>query len=141
MSKYSFDFQSLKNKISFFVTVLIFISTAFATTSIFFLKFETNPVAVNCPFSGHSMSICKMNPMEHVQEWQNMFTSLPVKLSFSILFILFLFIAIKGAVPWYRFSFLNIKYQYTKYLFKTNFYIPNPIKEAYSGGILNPKLF
>ncbi len=96
---------------------------------------------INCPFSGHSMSICKMNPMEHIQEWQNMFTSLPIKSSLSILFALFLFLVIRRLVPWHKFSLPEIKYQYTKYLFKSNFHVLNPLKEAFSKGLLNPKLF
>lgn len=96
---------------------------------------------INCPFSGHSMSICKMNPMEHIEEWQSMFASLPVKDTLSILFTLLLFIAIRKLLPWHKFSLPEIKYLHTKYLFRGNFHISNPLKEAFSGGILNPKLF
>lgn len=96
---------------------------------------------VNCPFSGHSMSICKMNPMEHIEEWQSMFASLPVKDTLSIFFVLLLFIALRNLLPWHKFSLPEIKYLHTKYLFRGNFYISNPLKEAFSRGILNPKLF
>jgi hypothetical protein len=96
---------------------------------------------INCPFSGHSMSICKMNPMEHIEEWQSMFASLPVKDALSILFTLILFIAVRKLIPWHKFSLLEIKYLYTKYLFRNNFHIHYPLKEAFSRGILNPKLF
>lgn len=95
----------------------------------------------NCPFSNHSMSICKMSPMEHIQEWQSMFTSLPIKDTLSIIFTLLLFIVIRNLLPRYKFSVPEIKYLYTKYLFRSNFHIYNPLKEAFSGGILNPKLF
>lgn len=96
---------------------------------------------INCPFSGHSMSICKMNPMEHIEEWQSMFASIPVKNTLSILFTLLLFIAIRNLVPWHKFSLPEIKYLYTKYLFRSNFHTYHPLKEAFSRGILNPKLF
>lgn len=96
---------------------------------------------INCPFSGHSMSICKMNPMEHIEEWQSMFASLPLKDALSIIFTLILFIAIRNLLPWHKFSLPEIKYLYTKYLFRSNFHISSPLKEAFSRGILNPKLF
>lgn len=107
----------------------------------FGMGIDMNGQMVNCPFSNHSMSICKMSPMEHIGEWQSMFTSLPLKDTLSIIFTLLLFIAIRNLLPRYRFSLPEIKYLYTKYLFRSNFHIYNPLKEAFSRGILNPKLF
>ncbi len=97
----------------------------------------------NCPFSGHSIVICQLNPMEHIQEWQSMFTTLPAKDTLSILSVILSLLVL-----------LALRFLNTPYLFKkpriekyvNPFYLNrvpifNPLKEAFSRGILNPKLF
>lgn len=101
----------------------------------------TNNQMDNCPFSGHSMSICKTNPIEHIEEWQSMFASIPAKDAISILFVLLACLAIRNAVSRYKFSLVEIGRLYAKHLFRNDFNILNPTKEAFSRGILNPKLF
>lgn len=100
-----------------------------------------NGQAVKCPFSGHSMSICNLNITEHIQEWQAMFTTLPSKDAIAILFALFLFVALQKLTPWKTFSFPEIKNVHTYFLLKDRFHIFDPLKDAFSRGILNPKLF
>ena len=100
-----------------------------------------NGEMINCPFSDHSMSICKMNPLEHIQEWQSMFTTLPVKDAVSFISLLLVIIALTTLSFWNRFSIPDIRYLHTRLLYKKNFHIPNPLEEAFSQGILNPKLF
>jgi hypothetical protein len=101
----------------------------------------SNGQNVNCPFSGHSMSICNMNITEHIQEWQAMFASLPAKDIIATLFALFLLIALRKFLPFKTFSFPEIKKVHTYFLLKDRFQIFDPLKEAFSRGILNPKLF
>ena len=96
---------------------------------------------VNCPFTGHSMSICKMNPLEHIEEWQTMFTTIPVKDAVSVLFQFLVIIGLSMLSFWSRFLIPDIRYLHTRLLSKKRFHISNPLEEAFSQGILNPKLF
>lgn len=100
-----------------------------------------NGETANCPFSDHSMSICKMNPLEHIEEWQSMFTAIPAKDIVSFFFLLLVVIALTTLSFWSRFSIPDIRYLYKRLLYKKKFHIPNPLEEAFSQGILNPKLF
>lgn len=92
----------------------------------------------NCPFGGHPMEVCQMNPMEHIQEWQSMFTVTP---SQNILLALFAFLCIRKlhfrfSIPEPPLTLLRDRLAYSK-----RFQIVDPLKEAFSGGILNPKVF
>jgi len=95
-----------------------------------------------CPFSNHSMVICQMNPTEHIQEWQSTFTMLPTQNILSLLFALFALLAISKLKFWNRFSIpeppLVIS---SSRLSLISFQIFNPLKELFSSGILNPKIF
>lgn len=97
----------------------------------------------NCPFApNHPMSICQMNPMEHIQEWQSMFTMLPVENMSLIIFALFAFLAITYLKFWNRFS----APEPSLYILNSSpsllsFQIFSPLKELFSKGILNPKIF
>lgn len=102
---------------------------------------DMNGGMMNCPFSDHSMSICKMNPLEHIEEWQSMFTTLPAKDIISIISLLLVVIALTTLSFWGRFSIPDIRYLHTRLFSKKKFHIPNPLEEAFSQGILNPKLF
>lgn len=126
--------------------VLIFGLATFLSLGIFSMSdsiMSTMDGNVNCPFGGHSMAICQMNPMEHIQEWQSMFTMLPTQNLLSLLFALFAFLAISKLRFWSKFSIpepplLLSKNQYT---LTNSFQIFDPLKEAFSSGILNPKIF
>lgn len=104
---------------------------------------STTDGKVNCPFGGHSMAICQMNPMEHIQEWQSMFTILPTQNLLSLLLVLFALLAISKLKFWNRFSIPEppLVYSSCRSGFANNFLIFNPLKEAFSSGILNPKIF
>lgn len=95
----------------------------------------------NCPFGGHSMAICQMNPMEHIQEWQSMFTMLPVQNMLLALFALFAFLCMRKLHS--RFSTPEPPLSLTDdcSAYPQSFQIFNPLKEAFSSGILNPKVF
>ena len=99
---------------------------------------------VNCPFAGHSMSICKMNPMEHIQEWQSMFTTLPAKDTLSSLIsILLALLALLGLRFFRKFSLHDQPWPevYISPFYLRKRQIFDPLKEAFSSGILNPKIF
>ena len=103
----------------------------------------SNPM-VNCPFAGHSMSICKMNPMEHIQEWQSTFTTLPAKDTLSSLIsILLALLALFGLRFFKKFSLHNQPWPevYINPFYLRKHQIFDPLREAFSNGILNPKIF
>lgn len=95
----------------------------------------------NCPFGGHSMTICQMNPMEHIQEWQNMFTTLPAKDALSILFVLVALLALRKLPPWGKVLLPQLSHKYFRLPVLDNFQIIHPLQVALARGILNPKIF
>lgn len=98
----------------------------------------TKPM-VNCPFSSHSMSICKMNPLEHIQEWQSMFTTLPTKDVLFLLFIILASVVLSRIKFWNKFSMPEPPLLYS--LLASSSKIFHPLKLAYALGILNTKVF
>ncbi len=110
----------------------------------FGMGMDMDGTMVNCPFGGHSMSICKMNPMEHIQEWQSMFTTLPAKDALSsLLTILLALLALLGLSFFKKFSLHDQPWPevYINPFYLRRSQIFNPLKEAFSNGILNPKIF
>ncbi len=97
----------------------------------------------NCPLGGHSVAICQMNPMEHIQEWQIMFTMLPAQNIIIIFFGLFVFLAMSKLRFWNRFPIPGLSFStpIKQSLILNNFKIFSPLQEALSQGVLNPKLF
>lgn len=102
---------------------------------------DVNGNVVKCPFAGHSMSICIMNPTEHIEEWQSMFTTLPVKdtlAMLSLLLTLFALLKLRQVFSVPKIpqadSYINLFYIHRPPIF-------NSLQEAFSRGILNPKIF
>jgi hypothetical protein len=126
--------------------LLIFGLVAFLSLGIFSVSSSTMSTMnsnANCPFGGHSIVICKMNPMEHIEEWQSMFTMLPAQDLLSLLFALFALLAISKLRFWSKFSTPEPPLLLSKnqYALTNSFRIFDPLKEAFSSGILNPKIF
>lgn len=96
-----------------------------------------------CPFSNHSMVICQMNPTEHIQEWQSMFTMLPVQSAALALLALFAFFVICKFKLWNRVSLPDpaLVHSQRHRIRSADFHIFDPLKDAFSNGILNPKVF
>ncbi len=135
---------------SFNVPKIVIIAVAILTFYVLFFGFfqfdmgmDKNGKMVNCPFSNHSMSICKMNPLEHLQEWQSMFITLPAKDALLLLSTLFGLLALLALKFFSKYSLHN-RLQLESYI--NLFYLKrtlvfNPIQESFSRGILNPKTF
>jgi len=81
------SFRRIQNLIKVPLVLVVFWMLLFGLLQIN-MYMSTMDGKANCPFSGHSIAICQMNPMEHVQEWQSMFTTLPTKNALSILSVL-----------------------------------------------------
>lgn len=133
-------FINIQKLIKFPAVLMVFTVLLFGI-SFFGMGMDTMAQTANCPFGGHSMSICKINPMEHIQEWQNMFTTLPVKdalAPLSLLLALFALLKLRQVFSLPKIpqadSYINLFYIHRPQFF-------SPIKEAFSSGILNPKTF
>ena len=100
----------------------------------------SNKSETNCPFSAHSEAMCQMNPMEHIQEWQNAFTVLPTKNIVSMFLFILTFILMGGFAFPDRFLVQRPSFLFLKNIINS-FRIFNPLKDAFSNGILNPKIF
>lgn len=135
----------LNNRAYLTFSKILIVAIAILTMYMFFFGFLQSESGMNgqtkCPFSDHSMSVCNINPMEHIEEWQNLFTTLPVKgaLAFLslilVLFILFRLRQISSLLKIHKTdSYIN--------LFDINRPpIFDSFKEAFSSGIINPKTF
>ncbi len=86
-----------------------------------------------CPVMGMS-AICQMNPLEHLGKWQAMFTALPLEIilfAFALLFLLvnMTFVKLFARSPPPRPNSTQFNF------FKS------PLQEAFSDGLLNPKIY
>lgn len=132
-------FKPIKNIIKVPIVLAVFTVLLFGIFG-FGLGMDMNSPTAICPFGGHSVSICKMNPMEHIQEWQSMFTTLPVKDTLALLSILFALLTLLK--PRYRFSIPSLpQLNYVPPSYVNRIPIFDHLKEAFSNGILNPKIF
>ncbi len=136
-------FSGVKNAIRFLVALSV-IAVFFFATSSFVLGLETNSPTANCLFGGHSMSICNMNPTEHIEEWQSMFTTLPPQqYAVFALFALIVLVAFGTLGFWIKFSIHNALLLLSRLRSRRrdSFQIFDPLQRAFSGGILNTKIF
>ena len=91
-----------------------------------------------CPFMD-SASICNMTPLEHVSQWQQMFTTTSPELATTALLLLlsalivFTFARVLPKLKPPRVRVFH-RYRYRERVF-------DPLKIAFARGILNPKLY
>lgn len=96
-----------------------------------------------CPFMPGHPSMCTMSAMEHLQALQGMFTTLPAQDTLAALFALMALFAVLRLRPLHK-HLLSRRLRpesYANPFYLTDVFIPNPLKEAFSSGILNPKTF
>ena len=98
-----------------------------------------------CPFMG-TTAVCQMTPLEHISAWQNMFTATVTQNSDQFIILMSLFGLTFIAIAALRLMFdscvalLESRQKlYAKRL--PAFSLTNPLQEAFSQGILNPKLY
>ncbi len=92
-----------------------------------------------CPYMNGAV-VCKMNPLEHVAAWQNMFTALPATMNLVAALVYALlavaFIRITWTVPTVEPASLYAqRFKYRPHI------AAHVLQEAFSRGILNPKTF
>lgn len=94
-----------------------------------------------CPFSGEG-AICTMNPLEHIAAWQNAFTT--TVQNERDLTLLLIGLALLFTVGFWRKLFTKKDLrtlQRWHSVLREEFNIFDPLQEAFSNGILNPKVF
>jgi len=132
--------QSQSTKILLSLTILMFVFISTFGILHMGMNMGPNGKMSDCPFAPGGSSICTMTPLEHIGAVQSMFTTLPAEKVMMSLFALLLSAAL-------IFSYFSrsisppklLSYQYIRH----RDYIPlhSFLQEAFSRGILNPKIF
>lgn len=127
-------------KITFiFALFALLFSTAFLVSA------DALGITSDCPLmTGHSASLCMMNPLEHIQEWQSAFTVTPAQNSSVSLFaVLLLSFAILNIKIWKKIllSLSSLLLVRKRRILIQLLKIRDQFQEAFSSGILNPKAF
>lgn len=141
--------EIVTKKLSCFLLVLgliAFLSVAFfgASHSMIGMEKRDDGTMGGCLFTGME-EICKMSFTEHLSKWQTMFTAtIPQKaLAFVLLLLLavvFVAVAIFKCNLLLLFSYYTTRWRlYIKHNPELSLF--NPLREAFSQGILNPKIY
>lgn len=97
-----------------------------------------------CVFSG-KVEICTMTFSEHIGHWQSMFTTTVTQNALTVILLLLLAIVFVAVGIFKRNLLLLFSYYTTRWrLYIRNnpeLSLFNPLKEAFSQGILNPKIY
>jgi len=143
----------MRRKLSFSKYLLLFAAIAFFFVGFLGLghtditmKSDGQMSSSNCFMPGMTEVLCQMNPLEHIAAWQNMFTAVPSQndvllllASLLALAIGALFIAHRSTAP-PEVSVSSSQYAFFTY-YKRHIPITSPLQEAFSNGILHPKIF
>ena len=97
-----------------------------------------------CLFTGME-EICKMTFTEHLNQWQSMFTTTVTKNVFSGVLLLLLAVVFVAVAIFKRNLLLLFSYYTTRWRLyirhNPELSLFNPLREAFSQGILNPKIY
>ena len=123
--------------------ILALFALLFSTACL--LSMDKLGLTSHCPLmSGHSASLCKMNPLEHIQEWQSAFTVTPVEaFSIALLSLLLISFAIPNIHVWKNIlrSLSSSLFVRKRHISLQVLKIHDQFQEAFSSGVLNPKTF
>lgn len=116
-------------------------------TSFGFAYFHTQSMSAmdvpmpGCPFMNDGVPVlCTMSPLEHIEAWQDMFTAIPV--TFAILLCITLLVFFAPYLHSFKWSPpLRSRFRFTAPYTTSKPIFQSYIQEAFSSGILNPKLF
>ena len=130
---------------SFLITfgLFSFVLVSFAGTSVFIMEMNDDGSMGGCIFTG-KMMLCQMSIMEHISFWQNMFIVIPQESLMIHGFIIFLAIVLLTAQNFSgppSPSRNEIQTQKLYLVQHPDFTFFNSLKEAFSQGILNPKIY
>lgn len=96
-----------------------------------------------CPFMPGMTSLCHMDPLEHLSAWQNIFAAIPGQLSLfgTLLLLIASFLIVRSIkipdIPVHLFNYVPPQLLYVRNCVS----IVSPLQEAFSNGILHPKVF
>lgn len=120
----------------------------------FFLASYFGAVTIEMPMdpdgtmSGCAMpgmaTLCKMDPLEHIATWQSMFTATPNQNDIFAMLLVLLSFALAAVLVHSRRNHAPPKLLILSSLFtyyKRRIPIASPLQEAFSNGILHPKIF
>jgi len=134
---------SCKNLGKYFLLLLVgvFLFTSIFGLSYMVMDMDSNGVMTRCPFISSEAVICNMSPLEHISAWQNIFTTLPQKDYLELFLFLLLIIFIVYSM-WCFFTASGFYRIYNYFIQRTKrLFVPDYLQEAFSSGILNPKIF
>jgi len=135
--------KSLKS-ILVLTILLSFLSTLFF--GIFHINMDMSSegqISQKCFMPGMS-TMCQMSPIEHISAWQNMFTAIPGGINYLVVFLILFTLIISRLALLGRIRQLIVSLPSLPLLIlyrKRYFPIPSYIQEAFSSGILHPKLY
>ena len=98
----------------------------------------------NCFMHGMTEALCQMNPLEHIAAWQSMFTAVPNQNN-ALMLLLALLALVLGALflrsHRSRGTSKVLVSQSSFTYYKRHVPIISSLQEAFSSGILHPKLY
>ena len=135
--------NSAAKKLSAFLILLAFLVVGLFGLFHFAVNMNNGGEALGCPFM-NTPTLCAMNPFYHIAVWQSMFAASFSKEIFSLLAL----IALLGIL----FTFILRNFGLTtgdiprsvtrvRQILVRTFAVINPLQEAFSNGILHPKIF
>ncbi len=124
-----------------FIALIAFVILSMPASASLAMPVGTDGHMSGCTFMNGG-SICTMAPLEHIAAWQSMFTaahlkeaSLFLNLILITLFSVFLFLRRLDTSQLQNKSLYTQRFRYPRYS------IRNELQEAFSSGILHPKVF
>ena len=97
----------------------------------------------DCFMPGMTTTLCQMNPLEHIATWQNMFTAVPSQNDILLLLASLLALALGALFITHRSTAppKTLVSQISFVYYKRYIPVSDPLQEAFSNGILHPKIF
>lgn len=97
-----------------------------------------------CPFATEQTSVCPMNTIEHIAQWQQAFLGMPIRANLLALAIIALLavVIIPLVKPFFQLKKLTMLAARLLAYHKDNLVkVFDPLLVAFSDGILNPKIY
>jgi len=127
------------------LALIAFLSVAFfGASQTMGMDQQSDGTMGGCMFTGME-EICEMSFTEHLAQWQSMFTTTVTQNAFTVILLLLLAVVFVTVGIFKRNLLLLFSYYTTRWRLyikqNPNLSLFNPLKEAFSQGILNPKIY
>mgnify|MGYP007002409674 CR=1 FL=1 len=129
-----------KKVMGLFSLLLLLVSFGFAYFHIQSMSATDMPMP-GCPFMSEQSVLCTMSPLEHIEVWQDIFTAIPTAEVLLLLSLLLLALytlqrlPTKWPQPIFQAFYIQQPYRTPRLSFSSY------LAQAFSDGVLNPKLF